>query len=222
MCPPWDWRIAVIPKQPGQSSRTCSQYLFMFIPPLFPPGYFSTTNDSFLSSIIHPQTITHTSDCLKIRTKHLSRNSSFNAPCDKDVTLIIAKINISFIWPYDLFPVQTWIMLVKSHPGHASLAMVLGKKRHLSGYTMMVTCIVEDMPDGGVIHIKPKLVSDLSKRCTALFSCGLHNMLFVCLCKLWKMPRMQSIFSWTCLFKLVYNAMSCANIDAKSCCCLRD
>ena len=86
-------------------------------------------------------------------------------------------------------------MLVKSRPGHVSLAMVSGKERHLSGYTTMVTCIVEDMSDDGVIHIKPKLVSDLSKRCTALFSCGSYNMLFVCLCKLWRMPRMQSIFS---------------------------
>ena len=40
--------------------------------------------------------------------------------------------------------------------------------------------------------------------------------------KLQRMPKMQLIFSWTCLFKLVYNTTFCADVNAKSCCCLKD
>lgn len=81
--------------------------------------------------------------------------------------------------------------------------MPLGEERYLSGYATVVSCTLEDVSDGCVGDIKPKLVAELCKGSTALFPCSSNKVAFVCVSKLGGWPEHCSfsmfLFLWNFL-----------------------
>jgi hypothetical protein len=56
---------------------------------------------------------------------------------DKNMTLIIAKVDVGFVRPDDFFPVLAQVVLVELCPGHASQAMVSRKEWNFSRHTIV-------------------------------------------------------------------------------------
>ncbi|KAF8875606.1 hypothetical protein CPB84DRAFT_1752645 [Gymnopilus junonius] len=118
----------------------------MFMPPPLPPGYSSTTNGPFQPSMMQPQTITFTDDCLKTGTRHSSPYSSPMRRASSD--------QITF----DQFR-------------HVHLRYIRAQaieKGHPSSYLPMKAHLVENATNCGLPHPKSKLVPNLRKWCPSL------------------------------------------------------
>ncbi len=72
----------------------------------------------------------------------------------------------------------------------------------------------EDVSNGRVTHMEPKLITNLSKWRASLFSGCADDMPFVGLCELRRAPRSWLVFCRTCLVELLYDAARGVNVDA--------
>ena len=96
--------------------------------------------------------------------------------------------------------------------------MPLCEEWDLPGYAMVVSCTLEQISDGGVGDIEPKLVAELCKWSTMLFPSSSNKMVLVCIGKLERTARMLLVFSVSLSFEFVDDIACCAVREAEVCC----
>ena len=90
------------------------------------------------------------------------------------------------------------------------MLMKLREERDFLCDTSAVACTAEDMSNGCVAHIEAKLISNLAKWSSTLFSSGSNDKVFVSISELRGTARTRMIFSRARRKIFVHDASSCA------------